>query len=255
MKYKIRASLLNKILANPSIYFEEQKDLSHLPQIKKGRSREIISYELFNDFKKDLDIEYEEQKEGIKNIGNVELIGHADIVSKDYIVDIKNSKQDDNKLIEEYKYQLAAYSYLFDIKDVYLFVDNNSGTNTDLRKCRLIKVDISNINLEEIITKLEKKLDTLNQPLLERDDLEPLFFQYEETKRRLEEIKKELSKYEEEIEKIFAKNNHIKSKDYTLKPVFKRDLKYKNIKEQLPWHGDYKESWELLKVEGEIQYE
>lgn len=245
--YKIRASYLSNILSNPDNYFQDIPDISNLPQVKKGRVREIISYELFNDFKHDLDLNYKKQVEATKTFGDIELIGHPDILGNDYIVDIKNSKMDDEKLIKEYQYQLATYAYLFDIKNVYLFIDNNTGTKADLSKCRLIKVDISDINMEETLTSLEYSLNILTQkPTIIED--ENIFAEYDALLRAIEEFNKKKKELESEFD-MLAKKSIIQSKHYILKPAFKKNIKYQTTKTALPWNGEYKESWILEKVE------
>lgn len=249
--YNIRASMLGSILSNPNNYFTKKGSISMLPQVQKGIDREIISYSLYDSFVDKSLLEYEKQKENTKTIGNITLIGHADIVGSDFVVDIKNSKQNKDALIKEYKYQLAAYCYLFDKKKAFLFVDRNENTNTIVEACELIEVDISSINIEKILKALEKVLDKLNVKPLERKDVEPLFFQYEETKQRIEKLKNELKQYEEEIEKLFEKNNNVITNNYIMKPAFKRNLKYKIVRTDEPWSGEYKKTWELERVEHE----
>lgn len=256
-KYIIRASKLKEILSNPQNYFEEDKDISNLPQVVKGKNREIISYDLFNDFieenKLDLDINYQKQAEGKKIFSQITLQGHPDILSKDYIVDIKNSKQADDKLIEEYKYQLLTYAYIFNIKNVYLFVDNNTATNTDLRKCRLIKVDIEDINMEEILTSLIEKLNITSTKPVEDDADYDVMSEYYSLIQQKKDIEEKIKTLEINLEIIANKNINVISNEFELRTTFKRDIKYKPIKKiALPWNGAYKQSWELVKKEAEL---
>ena len=248
--YKIRASYLKSIVQNPSNYFKAGTiDISNVDSVKNGKTREIISYELFNDFNHNLDLNYKRQAKGLKHFRDFEIIGHPDILGIDYIVDIKNSKLNDQQLIEEYKYQLVTYSYLFDIKKVYLFVDNNIDLDTDLNKCRLIEVDISTIDLEKTLLGLEKALKELENKPIQREGLEPLFRTYDNVKEQITLLLNEKKDLEKKIEIIFKENNSVFAGNYELKPAFKRDIKYTMNRINEPWNGEYKRSWELDKIE------
>lgn len=247
--YKIRASYLKEVLQNPANYFKDNVDISHLEAVQNGKIREIISYELFNEFKHDFDLNYKRQAEGYKEFSNFAISGHPDILGKDYIIDIKNSKQNDNKLIEEYKYQLATYAYLFDIKNVYLFVDNNKALETDLDKCRLIKVDITDIDFEKTLSSLEEALKELETKPIEKEEIAPLFIEYESVKEQIELLNATKKKLEEDIQQLFNENNNLIAGNYELKPAFKRDIKCTIQRINKPWNGEYKKSWELDKVE------
>ena len=108
--FKVRPSYLKAIISNPYNYFKSEKDISNLEAVKKGITREELSYKLYNQLVKG-PVDYQQQLQGSAEVGDILLQGTADIVKSNCVIDIKNSVQEDNKLIEEYKIDELATTY------------------------------------------------------------------------------------------------------------------------------------------------
>ena len=163
--YKFRPSYLKSLIANPANYWKLTQDISNLEAVKQGITREKTSYELYEKLTSNKD--YQAQVLEVVEHKEWTLQGTADIVTKDSIIDIKNSVQNDTQLIKEYQYQLSAYCYLFKKEKAYLFVDSNKGDEKDLSKVRLIQVPI--IPAQELV-------ETLNAVAQSIQELEKLNF-------------------------------------------------------------------------------
>ena len=209
---KLRPSSLKSIVSNPYNYFKLQKDISSLKQVSNGIEREPISYVLYEQFTNNTN--YTKQVQGSIAINdNAILEGTADIVASECIIDIKNSIQDDNKLINEYKYQLSAYCAIFDKTKAYLFVDSNKGCETNLNKVRLIEVPI--IAKDELINILKSvvdqimELDQLNFDLIvinQKPDLDSKLDTYFNNLSKIRQLEKENKEIEEELKDTVYEN-------------------------------------------------
>ena len=210
----IRPSYLKAIISNPYNYFKQEKDISNLEQVKKGITREALSYKLYNQLVKG-PIDYKQQLQGSAEVGEILLQGTADIVKSNCVIDIKNSVQEDNKLIEEYKWQLQAYCYIFKKEKAYLFIDNNKKEEMDLSKCRLIEVPlISREEFENILYAVKqaiKELNNLNTQLIlceENNDLDVLLSDYFNLKQQKKDIDNKLKILEKQLNKPYQNDKY-----------------------------------------------
>lgn len=200
--YKFRPSYLKSVIANPANYWKLTPDISNLEAVKQGIDREKLSYSLYEKLTNDTN--YHAQQWESKSLNDWTIEGTADIVTVDSIIDIKNSIQDDKKLIDEYKYQLSAYCYLFNREKAFLFVDSNKGEDKDLSKVRLIQVPI--IPAQELVETLNtvaqsiKELENLNFNLIvinknwEYDSMLDKYFKNKAQIKQLEQENKEIAK-------------------------------------------------------------
>ena len=210
--YKFRPSYLKNIIANPANYWKATQDISNLKQVANGIQREKLSYSLYEALTGDKN--YHAQQWESKSVNDWTIEGTADIVSQNAIIDIKNSIQDDKKLIDEYKYQLSAYCYLFNKTKAYLFVDSNKAQEQDLSKVRLIEVEI--IPAKEF----ETLMDSVGKTIQELDKLNFNLI-----------IKNQDVEYEAELEKYFSNKEQIKKLEAENKELEKQFNKvYENDK-------------------------
>ena len=242
---KLRPSTLKSVISNPYNYFKLQKDISTLKAVNNGIEREAISYLLYEQFTNNTN--YQKQAQGSININDDTILeGTADIVTNDCIIDIKNSIQDDNKLINEYKYQLSAYCAIFDKSKAYLFVDTNKGCETNLNKVRLIEVPI--IAKDELITTLKKvvdeikHLDQLNFDLIvinQKPDVDSKMFLYFDNLNKIKELEKQNKKIEAELKDTVYENEQY-SLHYEANRKQKRIVKVETLNE-------YENKWVITK--------
>lgn len=105
---KLRASELKNIIADPINYFKLIDNPTKETQAMfMGKQREDLSYLIYDKFlashpEYHLDTNYDDQKAGEFEIEGVKITCHADIVHDKIVVDIKNSKQDDEHLLQNY---------------------------------------------------------------------------------------------------------------------------------------------------------
>ena len=242
---KLRPSTLRSVISNPYNYFKLQKDISSLKQVNNGIEREAISYLLYEQFTNNTN--YGKQVPGSININdNAILEGTADIVANDCIIDIKNSIQDDAKLINEYKYQLSAYCAIFDKPKAYLFVDTNKGCETNLNKVRLIEVPI--IAKDELINTLKlvvdeiKHLDQLNFDLIvinQKPDLDSKINVYFDNLNKIKDLEKQNKEIETQLKDSVYENEQY-SLHYEATRKQKRIVKVETLNE-------YENKWVITK--------
>lgn len=228
--FKFRPSYLKSVVANPANYWKATQDISNLKAVKQGIDREKLSYVLYEKLTGDKD--YHSQQWESKSLNDWTIEGTADIVSKEAIIDIKNSIQDDKKLIDEYKYQLSAYCYLFNKTRAYLFVDSNKAQEQDISKVRLIEVEIIPAQefeaLMDSVCKTIKELDKLNFNLI---------------------IKNQDVDYEKELEKYFSNKEQIKKLESENKELEKQFNKvYENDKFLVQYEATRKFSTKITKT-------
>ena len=228
--FKFRPSYLKSVVQNPSNYWKATQDISNLKQVANGIQREKLSYSLYEALTHDTT--YKAQEKASKSLNDWTIEGTADIVSSEAIVDIKNSIQDDKKLIDEYKYQLSAYCYLFNKTKAYLFVDSNKAQEQDLSKCRLIEVEIIPVQefeaLMDSICKTIQELDKLNFNLM---------------------IKNQDVEYEKELEKYFSNKEQIKKLEAENKELEKQFNKvYENDKFLVQYEATRKFNTKITKT-------
>lgn len=200
--YKFRPSYLRTIIANPANYWKQTPDISNLEAVKQGIVREKLSYSLYE--KLTGDKTYKSQQSASRSLNDWIIEGTADLVSANAIVDIKNSIQNDTQLINEYKYQLSAYCYIFNKDKAFLFVDSNKGDEKDLSKVRVIEVEIIPAAefeaLMDNVCKTINELSELNLTLfIQNKDVEyeaalENYFSNKEQIKKLEAENKELEK-------------------------------------------------------------
>ena len=228
--YKFRPSYLKNIIANPANYWKATQDISNLKQVANGIQREKLSYVLYEKLTRDKD--YKSQQWQSKSLNDWTIEGTADIVSQNAIIDIKNSIQDDKKLIDEYKYQLSAYCYLFNKTKAYLFVDSNKAQEQDLSKVRLIEVEI--IPAKEF----ETLMDSVGKTIQELDKLNFNLV-----------IKNQDVEYEKELEKYFSNKEQIKKLEAENKELEKQFNKvYENDKFLVQYEATRKFSTKITKT-------
>lgn len=228
--FKFRPSYLKSVVQNPANYWKVTQDISNLKAVKQGIDREKLSYLLYERLTADKD--YHSQQWESKSLNNWTIEGTADIVSSEAIIDIKNSIQDDKKLIDEYKYQLSAYCYLFNKTKAYLFVDSNKAQEQNLSTCRLIEVDI--IPAKEF----EALMDSLCKTIQELDKLNFNLI-----------IKNQDVNYEKELEKYFSNKQQIKKLEAENKDLEKKfDKVYENDKFVVQYEATRKFSTKITKT-------
>ena len=242
---KLRPSTLKSVISNPYNYFKLQKDISTLKAVNNGIEREAISYLLYEQFTNNTN--YQKQAQGSININDDTILeGTADIVTNDCIIDIKNSIQDDNKLINEYKYQLSAYCAIFDKSKAYLFVDTNKGCETNLNNVRMVEVPI--IAKDELINTLKKvvdeikHLDQLNFDLIainQKPDVDSKMFLYFDNLNKIKELEKQNKKIEAELKDTVYENEQY-SLHYEANRKQKRIVKVETLNE-------YETKWVISK--------
>ena len=242
---KLRPSTLKSVISNPYNYFKLQKDISTLKAVNNGIEREAISYLLYEQFTNNTN--YQKQAQGSININDDTILeGTADIVTNDCIIDIKNSIQDDNKLINEYKYQLSAYCAIFDKSKAYLFVDTNKGCETNLNNVRMVEVPI--IAKDELINTLKKvvdeikHLDQLNFDLIvinQKPDVDSKMFLYFDNLNKIKELEKQNKKIEAELKDTVYENEQY-SLHYEANRKQKRIVKVETLNE-------YENKWVITK--------
>lgn len=212
--YKFRPSYLKSVIANPANYWKLTQDISNLEAVKQGITREKISYELYEKLTSDKD--YHGQQWESKSLNNWTLEGTADIVTKDSIIDIKNSIQTDTQLIKEYQYQLSAYCYLFNREKAYLFVDSNKGDEKDLNKVRLIQVPI--IPAQELVETLNAvaqsivELENLNFNLIminKNVEYDSMLQKYFENKAQIKQLEQENKEIAEKLNKPYENDKYL----------------------------------------------
>lgn len=208
---KLRSSKMRMLRSNPYNYFKESKDITNLEMVKKGIKREAISYKLFEALNPN--VAYQSQVSKSKTIYlNVELEGTPDIITKDTIYDIKNSKQSNDELVKAYTDQLNCYGYLFGIKKLYLFVDRNDNEEADINKCETIEIPY-NPDYNRILEKVAyaiKVINGMNESLL--------FCKKDEAK---DDLLNQLFKYKKEVEEL---NGKIKTIEARLDTPYENDL-------------------------------
>ena len=245
MMIKLRASTLRNVISNPYNFFKLQKDISSLKQVHNGIEREPITYLLYEQFTNNTN--YQKQVGGSLNITNDAILeGTADLITNDAIIDIKNSIQDDNKLINEYKYQLSAYCAIFDKTKAYLFVNSNKGVETNLNNVRLVEVPI--IAKDELITTLKKvvdeinHLDQLNFDLIvinQKADLDSKINVYFDNLAKIKELEKQNKEIEAELKDTVYENEQY-SLHYEATRKQKRIVKVETLNE-------YENKWVITK--------
>lgn len=210
----LRPSYLKNIISNPYNYFKLEKDISNLEAVKKGIQREELSYKLYNQFING-PVNYQMQLQGSAEVGDILLQGSADIVKSNCVIDIKNSVQEDKKLIEEYKWQLQAYCYIFKKEKAYLFIDNNKKEEMDLNACRLIEVPlISREEFENLLYGVQeaiKELNNLNTQLIlceNNNDLDVLLNDYFNLKQQKKDIDNKLKVLEKQLNKPYQNDKY-----------------------------------------------
>ena len=242
---KLRPSTLRNVISNPYNFFKLQKDISNLKQVHNGIEREPINYLLYEQFTNNTN--YQKQLRGSLNITNDAILeGTADLITNDAIIDIKSSLQDDNKLINEYKYQLSAYCAIFDKTKAYLFVDSNKGVETNLNNVRLVEVPI--IAKDELITTLKKvvdeikHLDQLNFDLIvinQKADLDSKINVYFDNLAKIKELEKQNKEIEAELKDTVYENEQY-SLHYEATRKQKRIVKVETLNE-------YENKWVITK--------
>ena len=211
--YKLRPSYLKNIVSNPYNYFKLERNISSLEQVSKGIEREAISYLLYEQLTGNS--KYEKQVPGTLEIAKDAILqGTCDVLTSDAIIDIKNSIQDDARLINEYKYQLSAYCAIFNKKKAFLFVDNNIKNETNLNNCRLVEVPIIDAKeLMEILKKVVeeiKHLDQLNIGLViinQKQELDSKMALYFENLNKIKELEKQNKDIEAELKNTVYEND------------------------------------------------
>lgn len=212
--YKFRPSYLKSLIANPANYWKLTQDISNLEAVKQGITREKTSYELYEKLTSNKD--YQAQVLEVVEHKEWTLQGTADIVTKDSIIDIKNSVQNDTQLIKEYQYQLSAYCYLFKKEKAYLFVDSNKGDEKDLSKVRLIQVPI--IPAQELVETLNavaqsiQELEKLNFNLIvinQNWEFDSMLDKYFKNKAQIKQLEQENKEIAEKLNKPYENENYI----------------------------------------------
>lgn len=243
---KLRPSFLKNVLANPYNYFKLEKDISNLSAVKNGLERENLSYLLYEKFTNNTN--YEKQVKGTFNINdNAVLMGTSDILTSDSIVDIKNSKLDDNKLIAEYQYQLSAYCLMFNKSHAYLFVDSNKNSETNINNVRLIEVpiipfDVLTSQLLSCVNTI-KELDNLNFNLImvnKNELMDEQFNKYFELKNKIKELEKEVKEVETSLLSSDVYENDLYSLHYEATKKIKRIVKNE-------WNNEYENKLVITK--------
>ena len=220
--FKFRPSYLKQLVQNPANYWKATQDISNLKAVKQGIEREKLSYSLYETLTNDKD--YHAQQWASKSLNDWTIEGTADIVSKEAIIDIKNSIQDDKKLIDEYKYQLSAYCYLFNKTKAYLFVDSNKAQEQDLSKVRLIEVEIIPAKEFEVLMdslcKTIQELDKLNFNLIIKNqdvDYEKELEKYFSNKEQIKKLEAENKELEKKFDKVYENDKFIVQYEATRK--------------------------------------
>ena len=211
--YKLRPSYLKNIISNPYNFFKLERNLANLEQVSKGIEREPLSYLLYEQLTNNT--KYEKQVAGTLEIAkDAVLQGTCDILTSDAIIDIKNSIQDDARLINEYKYQLSAYCAIFNKEKAFLFVDSNIKNETNLNNCRLVEVPIiSSKALMEMLTKVVdeiKHLDKLNIGLViinQKEELDAKMNTYFDNLSKIKQLEKQNKDIEEELKNTVYEND------------------------------------------------
>lgn len=212
--YKFRPSYLKTIIANPANYWKLTQDISNLEAVKQGINREKTSYELYEKLTSNKD--YKAQVLEAVDHKQWTLVGTADIITNDSIIDIKNSIQNDTQLIKEYQYQLSAYCYLFKKEKAYLFIDSNKGDEKDLSKVRLIQVPI--IPAQELIDTLNavaqsiQELENLNFNLIvinKNSEYDSMLEHYFTNKAQIKQLEQENKEIAKKLNKPYENDNYI----------------------------------------------
>ena len=228
---KLRPSFLKNVIANPYNYFKIEKDISNLSAVKNGLDREAISYLLYDQYTKNTN--YQKQVKGSFKINdNAVLMGTCDILTSDSIIDIKNSKLDDTKLIAEYQYQLSAYCLIFNKTHAYLFVDSNKNSETNINMVRLIEVplipfDVLKSQLVSCVNTI-KELDNLNFNLIminKNELMDEQLNKYFELKNKIKELEKEVKEVETSLLNSDVYENELYSVHYEATKKVKRIVK------------------------------
>lgn len=235
---KLRPSFLKNVIANPYNYFKLEKDISNLECVKNGIEREQLSYLLYEKYTNTTN--YKKQVKGTYQINdNGVLIGTCDIMTSDSIIDIKNSKLDDTKLIAEYQYQLSAYCLMFNKSYAYLFIDSNKNSETNINMVRMVEVPL--IPFETLKSQLLacvntiKELDDLNFNLIminKNDLMDEQLIKYFELKNKIKELEKEVKEVENSLMSSDVYENDLYSIHYEATKKYKRIVKNE-------WENEY----------------
>lgn len=244
--YKFRPHFLKNIIANPYNYFKLEKDISYLDSVQNGLVRENLSYLLYEQYAHTTN--YEKQVKGSFQINdNAVLIGTADIITSDSVIDIKNSKLDDNKLIAEYQYQLSAYCLMFNKQHAYLFVDSNKNSDTNINNVRLVEVPL--IPFESLKSQLIscvntiKELDDLNFNLIminKNELMDEQLNKYFDLKNKIKELEKEVKEVENSLMSSDVYENDLYSIHYEATKKYKRIVKNE-------WENEYENKLVITK--------
>ena len=255
---KLRASELKNIIADPINYFKLIDNPTKETQAMfMGKQREDLSYLIYDKFlashpEYHLDTNYDDQKAGEFEIEGVKITCHADIVHDKIVVDIKNSKQDDEHLLQNYWYQLNAYAYCFKCEKAYLFVDNNQGMEMDVKCCRMIQVPVDN---KKFITDLTYAINELKKITKQKtatvqtstSKLAKLMSEYYDIQSEIDNKQKELNALELEIQMLMKDYYCYEDLASNLMCVktFHKDNHRKLQVVSDDWSGDYKESFRI----------
>ena len=72
---------------------------------------------------------YKMEVEGEYNIGNVKLVGHADALKRNHVIEIKTSSRIPHEALEHHYLQCNAYNHIFDMDTGYIvYIHKPSGT-------------------------------------------------------------------------------------------------------------------------------
>ena len=246
MEIKLRASELKNIIADPLNYFKLiDNPTKETVRMRDGKEREVVSYLIYDKMMPEQWGDYEEQKAGEFEVEGVKITCHADIVHKNIIVDIKNSKLDDDSLIKNYWYQLNAYAYCFKCSEAYLFVDNNVGNEQQQNVCRFVKVDVNPAKFLrdlscaiKVLKEIPPQTHTVNAKLTK------LMSEYYDTQQRIESDTTHLNELTAEIEKLMKNRYSYEDSDLNLvcTKSYHKELTRKMQMVSETWNGKYKEN-------------
>lgn len=247
---ELRASQIDEFIRNPMTYYQPAQEQTEA--MKLGTEREPLSYMLFAQALKDkntpaiirADTHYNQQVYGTMDLDGIKITGHADIVGKDYIVDIKNSTRNDEQLKEAYWYQLNAYGNIFGKKELWLFVDQNNEGEMDLKKCRFVKINFDEAKFSNSIAIASK---SLNQVIHHCNELwsgrmyDDALTELKELLTRLDNLQDTIDRRKKDImEHLSAQRIYsYKNDDYTVSNIMKQEIKYKRETINATWTGKY----------------
>ena len=247
---ELRASQIDEFVKDPMTYYQPAKEQTEA--MKLGTEREPLSYMLFAQALKDkntpaiirADVHYNQQVYGTMDFDGIKITGHADIVGKDYIVDIKNSTRNDQQLQEAYWYQLNAYGNIFGIKTLYLFVDQNNEGDMDIKKCHFVKIDFDEAKFSSNIAIASKYLKQATEECKELWDgkkIDECLSEIRVLQTELDDLQNTIdAKKKELMEHLSAQHVYsYKNDDYTVSNIMKQEIKYKRETISATWTGKY----------------